>query len=313
MSGLSLTPVVIAQLYREACRFDVIVFKPGNVSCEAAGHGMQAADFLTSAAVSASVLTQLGGGVGERLLGAVRATRAAVGCNTNLGILLLVAPLVLAALAPTNEPALRQRLRVVLSDLSVADAEFAYVAIREAAPAGLGEAPAQSVYARPTVDLRAAMALAAARDLIARQYGNDYSAVFELGLAALRASRAAGGSLAQAVSAVYLTFLTSFPDSHVARKHGVAAATALCERAQRLGWSGPADPHSPAFRAKLRHLDRELKAAGINPGTSADLTVASFFACQLSDALSDRAAALSSLSQGRGPVVLGRVSPSVHG
>ena len=39
--------------------------------------------------------------------------------------------------------------------------------------------------AEPAVTLRAAMRLAAERDLIARQYANGYADVFDLGLAAL--------------------------------------------------------------------------------------------------------------------------------
>ncbi|MSQ69377.1 MAG: triphosphoribosyl-dephospho-CoA protein [Gammaproteobacteria bacterium] len=285
MTALALAPACVARLYREACRFDVIAFKPGNVSCEAAGHGMRAGDFLLSAAVSATALTQPGGGVGERLLRAVQATRAAVGCNTNLGILLLAAPLVLAALSPAGEPAVRPRLRRVLGELRVADAEFAYAAIRTAAPGGLGEVAEHSVYAPATVDLRAAMALAAPYDVIARQYCNDYAEVFEVGLPALAASLAAGDSLAHAVSRVYLRFLATLPDSHVGRKRGAAVAEALRQGAGELGEARKAGQTPRAWRAQVRRFDRELKAAGLNPGTSADLTVASLFAYQLGHAL----------------------------
>ena len=42
---------------------------------------------------------------------------------------------------------------------------------------------------------------------------------------------------------------------------------------------------SPAVEADLLKFDAELKAAGINPGTSADLTVATLFAAALQHGL----------------------------
>jgi len=42
---------------------------------------------------------------------------------------------------------------------------------------------------------------------------------------------------------------------------------------------------SPALQADLLKIDAELKAAGINPGTSADLTVATLFAAALQHGL----------------------------
>ena len=83
----------LARVYREVCALDVLALKPGNVGVGRPGHGMRAADFLRSAAVSAGPLSAPGLPLGERVYGAVAATRAAVGCNTNLGIILLCAPL----------------------------------------------------------------------------------------------------------------------------------------------------------------------------------------------------------------------------
>ena len=75
--------------------------------------------------------------------------------------------------------------------------------------------------------------------------------------------------------------LASIPDSHVARKHGAAAAGALRQRARPLSralWVAT-EPHR--LTGELLALDRELKARGLNPGTTADLTVASHLALSL--------------------------------
>ena len=76
---------------------EVEAFKPGNVSAYVEGHDMTVKDFIVSAEVSAPLLCQSEAGLGPRVLDSVMATRSAVGCNTNLGMLLLFAPLIMAA------------------------------------------------------------------------------------------------------------------------------------------------------------------------------------------------------------------------
>ena len=99
----------VAELFMAVCRAEVMALKPGNVHVHAAGHGMTVEDFLRSAEASAPEIARSGTPVGERILRAVRATRSVVDCNTNLGILLLCAPLARAAELPAARP-LRDRL-----------------------------------------------------------------------------------------------------------------------------------------------------------------------------------------------------------
>jgi triphosphoribosyl-dephospho-CoA synthase len=210
----------------------------------------------------------------------VAATLAVAGCNTNLGILLLCAPLARAR-APVRRrgvaAARRGALREELDALDVDDARAAYRAIAAAHPGGLGRAEAQDVHDAPTVTLREAMRLAASRDRIALQYANGYADLFELGLpalaAALRADRVVD---ARAVQALYLALLAGFPDAHIVRKHGAATAQDVtAEAAPWLARARRGEPLDldPAFAA----WDESLKARGLNPGTSADLTVAALF------------------------------------
>lgn len=270
----------LGQAYLEACLGELEALKPGNVHVHAAGHGMSVAEFRLSARVSMAPLTAPGSPVGQRMLDAVTATRAAVGCNTNLGIVLLAAPL-LAAAESAAPGGLRQALAGVLRHLTVADAVAAYAAIRIAAPAGLGRVAAQDAAAEPTVDLRQAMALAAERDSIALQYVTDYAAVFEIGVARLRAEHARGADPAWATSQVHMDFLAAFPDSHILRKYGSEVAETVRSearsRAAALAHLEPGGRH-----AALLEFDRSLKQRGVNPGSTADLTVASLlaFACE---------------------------------
>jgi len=255
----------IEAAFRAACEAELAALKPGNVHVHADGHGMTVDDFRRSAQASAAPLCRDGATLGARILGAVTATRAAVGCNTNLGIVLLCAPIAMAA---AEGGALRPALARVIAAADVADAEATFRAIALAAPAGLGSAPAHDVRAPATVPLETAMAEAAARDMIARQYATGYADIFDAGLPAYRAARRGGAAADAAVTALYLFWLARHPDSHVARKQGPARAAALQLAARSAGRS----------RSALLAWDSALKAEGINPGTSADLTVATVFA-----------------------------------
>lgn len=264
-----------------ACTLDVAVRKPGNVSLRSAGHRMQAAMFIDSAAAAAGPLFTPGAGVGERIEAAVEASWSVAHCNTNLGILLLCAPI---AVALERHPhagspaALRAALGEVLAGLDLADARHAFRAIARANPGGLGDAPAEDVRAAPSIDLRAAMALAAGRDRIARQYRDGYADVFDVALPALGAGFACpqggacgspDGATTAAVQRLYIALLGSFADSHIVRKHGEAVAQTVMASAQ--AWRGvDGMDAAPAFAA----WDEWLKEHRINPGTTADLTVA---------------------------------------
>lgn len=279
-------PGPVAAAFLRACALDVAVRKPGNVSEGAPGHRMEAAQFLRSAAAAAPALCEPGAPVGQRIEGAMRATWDAVGCNTNLGIVLLCAPLARAAQqlsAPPTVATLRQAVRAELRALSVADAAAAFRAIALVQPGGLGQAEAQDVHRPPTVTLGDAMALAAHRDRIALQYAQGFDEVFDLGVPLY-----ADGLDASCVQRCFLQWLRSAPDTHIVRKHGLAAAQSVQVAAQRwwdtLLHMGPpmAAPEADACTAaEWAEWDEQLKARGLNPGTSADLTVASAFAAGL--------------------------------
>ena len=239
---------------------------------------MTVADFLASADAAAPPLAAPGAAVGARILDAVAATRAAVGQNTNLGIVLLCAPLA-AAVDAGGE--LRSSLACVLTRLDRADAMLAYEAIRLAAPGGLGRTPRHDVAEEPDVTLLGAMRSAARRDRIARQYATGFRDVFDLGVPRLLACRAAGWSEPWALAAVYLTLLATFPDTHIVRRHGHSLARAVQEEARGFNERMSQARFPDALEPELRNFDGRLKERGINPGTSADLAVASHFAAGL--------------------------------
>lgn len=284
MNRLALLPSQISALIEDICELDVRAFKPGNVSFASPGHGMTATLFLRSAKAVAIPLTRDGATVGERILDSVTATRAAVRCNTNLGIILLLALMVQAALSHMPATALRSRLEPVLRGLSVDDAERAFAAIRLAAPGGLGESAQHDVRGPASADLGTVMQQAAGRDRIARQYVTGYEDIFGFGvpLAELALCRHADEDWA-AVD-VFLGLLGQWPDTHIVRKHGLEVAEAVCVEARRIRAKFAATSPEAAMPLLLE-FDASLKNRGINPGTSADLTVTVFVAVRLQEAL----------------------------
>jgi len=259
----------------------VLAFKPGNVSIGFAGHGMQAQDFLDAATVAAPALARIDRSLGEVIHDAVRASLDVTGCNTNLGIILLAAPLAQAALLGRGGESLQERLNVVLDETTVADAAGVFAAIRAATPAGLGTSDEQDVANEPSASLRDVMRVAAVRDRIAYQYVHAYRDIFELGLPLLRSYRDRWHSIAWASVGVFLALLSRFNDTHIERKYGSDAAAAVRRHAQVLESDFKACENPATFVTRLENFDRGLKRGGVNPGTSADLTVACVLALLL--------------------------------
>jgi triphosphoribosyl-dephospho-CoA synthase len=270
--GQSLSAGRLAEL---ACLLEVTARKPGNVHRFADLPGLRFVDFLLSAAAIAGPLDRAASeGVGAAVFAAIRATRGLVSTNTNLGIVLLLAPL--AAVCEGVD--LAEGVERVLAETTVADACLVYRAIKLAQPGGMGEVPDQDLSGEPTISLRAVMALAAGRDTVALQYSNGFREVLREGLPAMLEARQAGWPLETAIVAAYLHLLARHPDSLIVRKHGLNCATEVSLRAALVleaGW--------PA-REKARRLgddfDKWLREPKnrFNPGTTADLVTAVLYA-----------------------------------
>ena len=266
----------IANSLRHACEIDVLSMKPGNVSVASSGHGMSADDFLASAAAILEPMVQPNLSVGERVLGSISATRSAVGCNTNLGIVLLCAPLSHAALNRKPDQPFREALEECIAQLTLDDAVNAYAAIRLAQPAGLGRRAAHDVANAPTISLREAMTLAQREDMIARQYANGFAEIFGC-QPVINQLRRRWNDDRWTAAAVYLDLLARNPDTHIKRKFGLETALRISHEALPLSQALLQGAEPDELAPQLRKWDEELKSVGINPGTTADLTVAAVY------------------------------------
>jgi triphosphoribosyl-dephospho-CoA synthase len=262
-------------LIHAACILEAAAPKAGNVHPGAAFDDVSFGDFVASADAAAPVLAcsaELG--VGRTILEAVIATRRTVSTNTNLGIILLLAPL---AAVPTGVT-LCDGIGPVLDGLTQEDAVLAFEAIRLARPGGLGQVEKSDVRQPPTGTLRDVMALAADRDLIARQYVDRFSLVLDTGVGYLVYEGRFEQDCLQAIVGLHLALLSRHRDSLIARKCGPETADEVSRRAAAVRdcpW-----PDGARSRELFAGFDRWLRASSNrrNPGTTADLVAASLFA-----------------------------------
>lgn len=257
-----------------ACIWEATARKAGNVHRYVDFADTHYADFLLSAAAILPILeTASTRPLGETILAAVRATRSVVASNTNLGIILLLAPL--ASVPPDQE--LRTGAMALLDSTTIDDARCLYEAIRLANPGGLGRSAEQDVQNAPTLPLTATMQLAAERDAIARQYAIGFREVFDEGLPALRDGLGRTQSLEGAIIWCQLDWLARQPDTLILRKQGPQEAEEASRRAREVlaaGW-----PCTSESRNQFADFDAWLRAEGNrrNPGATADLVTACLF------------------------------------
>ncbi|MDD5580910.1 MAG: triphosphoribosyl-dephospho-CoA synthase [Methylobacter sp.] len=281
-----MTPKMLSTLYQQACEVELQAFKPGNVSIYAAGHDMTVRDFRISAEVSAAPLCNPDYSLGEKIFYAVKATREAVGCNTNLGIILLCAPLIQAASRGYSGLTLRRALNQVLGTTTIDDANWVFKAITVASPGGLGGSNEQDVHDRASVTLTEAMKLAGSKDRVALQYITDYKDIFDFAVIRYNHGLIRWGKKNWAAVAVYADLLSQFPDSHIERKYGHQYSEMIADKMALLNEELSKTDNPERLIPWLYCMDQEFKSKGVNPGTTADMTVATVLAVFLEDIIS---------------------------
>lgn len=257
-----------------ACVLEASAPKPGSVNRLHDFADTTFEDFMISAlAIGEAMRLAWTHTVGEVVLKAVEDTRRLVSTNTNLGMILLLTPLVKAAASDD----LRAGLRKVLRELSETDADLVYKAIRLAAPGGLGKVTRGDIDDGARGTLREMMYLAREHDAVAAAYVNDYQVVFEVGCPALINYYRRKGNRTEAVVYTYLSLLEQQPDSLVMRKCGRETAEEISRQA---GLVLKGKMSLGEFDDFLRRPDNAL-----NPGTTSDLVAASIFVATLLDGL----------------------------
>ncbi len=262
----------LGQMATLACLLEVSAPKPGNVHRGADFEDLTFYDFQTSAVAIGPVFDlakQLR--VGSLVLAAIQATQSVVSTNTNLGLMLLMAPLAKATVF--DETA----MPIVLNELTAADAQDIYQAIALADAGGMGEVESMDIADAAPDSLLEAMSAAQDHDLIAAQYGNGFVDLFADAVRPLREKLEAGMILTEAIVETHVQFMSQHPDSLIARKCGVEIAEEAARRARVVVDAGAQD--LDLYVRDLSELDFWLRSDGHrrNPGTTADFIGAAIF------------------------------------
>jgi triphosphoribosyl-dephospho-CoA synthase len=256
-----------------ACVLEATAPKPGNVHRGADFEDLTYPDLVLSGiAIGPEMDSACKRPLGKTVLAAVQRTQRLVRGNSNLGMILLLAPLAAAA----TESCLENSVRHVLDSLTPDDARHVYQAIRLAKPGGLGKVEEADIAGDPPDHLIDAMRMAADRDLVARQYANGFQEVLQEVTPAIRDALRRFCVL-DAIVYAYLKVLSNHPDSLIVRKCGPETASrASHHAAEILAAASPGDDH---WHRAVADLDFWLRSDGHrrNPGTTADLITAGLF------------------------------------
>lgn len=279
--GLRPVPTGIGEALEQACWLEVTAPKLGNVHPSASFAEMDYHAFVLSGeAIGRVADSRRELGFGELAREMIAARRRQCAANTNLGIVLLCAPVVVAARRVCKSAsngsfrvALAAALAQLLAGSTPEDAAGLFEAITLAGAGGLGKVESCDVHGPPPADVLTAMRLAEQRDRIAWQYTHRFEDVIGLS-GRLDQLEASGLGWLEVLRRAQLEVLASGLDSLVLRRRGPAVAVWLQGQARRLLElsSGP----SGAFETSWRGVDRTLRRSGgrINPGTTADLLAA---------------------------------------
>jgi triphosphoribosyl-dephospho-CoA synthase len=266
-----------AEAIRWACILEATAPKAGNVFPGRSFDNLHYRDFIEAAEIAAESF-QSESRISRGMLAAIEKTASRCQTNVNLGIVLLLGPLVGADRRLSSRHDHRstperwkQAIADQLNEFDEFDGQLVFRSIGLASAGGLGRVDSLDVHdSHSHVDLMAAMKLAADRDQIARQYATGFADVVDIVAPTLRDSICRAGDLLQGISRAHVELLRWAPDSLIARKNGVSRA----ERVQALAQSVDLDRWE-----SVEQFDRQLRRAdhALNPGTTADLIAAGLF------------------------------------
>ena len=253
--------------------------KPGNVHKFSKTNDMSVKDFLKSSLIISTCLTKKKSNLGKKILNSVKEIQKKVKKNTNLGIILMLSPIVSVVLKEgmISKEKLVKEIKILIKKQSIKDSIPIFKAISITSPGGLGFSKKYDVNKIPKINLYKAMEYSKKRDLIARQYCNGFEDIYNTGIPAYKKFYNKCGKVNWALTGVYLTFLKKFNDSHIVRNKGREIATNVRKEAQKYYFFLKRNKNLNKIKKKLLFFDKKLKSKRINPGTTADLTVATLF------------------------------------
>ena len=194
--------------------------------------------------------------------------------NTNLGIVLLCAPIIQACVN-YNSFGLREGIKQTLLSATYKDTHDLCMAISLSSPGGLGRSDMYDVSTNPSISIKQMMDYSAKYDRISYQFSHNYSDILDFIIPRLIILNEKHNSLDVSLSILFIEILAKIPDSHISRKYGDKIAKKTSNNASDLLKILDRENSPDCLANELNDLDYKYKKKGINPGTTADLLVAS--------------------------------------
>jgi len=268
--------IILKKQIKFVCDTEIKSLKPGNVHKYSEGHGMNLKDFLKSSLIISKCLTKNNLDLGKKILISVNEIQNKIKKNTNLGIILMLSPIatIVQEEGVISKEELLKKIKSLIKKQNIKNSIPIFKAISLTSPGGLGFSKKYDVNEPPNTNLYKAMEFAKKKDLIARQYCNGFEDIYKIGIPAYKKFYNKWGKVDWALTGVYLTFLKKFNDSHIVRNKGNKIATSIKKEAKKYYFFLKRNKNLTKIKKKLLIFDKKLKSKKINPGTTADLTVA---------------------------------------
>ena len=122
-----------------------------------------------------------------------------------------------------------------------------------------------------------AMNYASSYDYIALQYKENFDNIINNLAPKWREYFKNFNSDENATTALFLDLISVVPDSLIARKYGIDKAKEVSSKFLELSKEYSCSKNPNSLNNQLLLMDSELKIQGLNPGTTADVVVASIF------------------------------------
>jgi len=268
--------IILKKQIKFVCDTEIKSLKPGNVHKYSEGHGMNLKDFLKSSLIISKCLTKNNLDLGKKILISVNEIQNKIKKNTNLGIILMLSPIatIVQEEGVISKEELLKKIKSLIKKQNIKNSIPIFKAISLTSPGGLGFSKKYDVNELPNTNLYKAMEFAKKKDLIARQYCNGFEDIYKIGIPAYKKFYNKWGKVDWALTGVYLTFLKKFNDSHIVRNKGNKIATSIKKEAKKYYFFLKRNKNLTKIKKKLLIFDKKLKSKRINPGTIADLAVA---------------------------------------
>lgn len=226
--------------------------------------------------------------LGKLMKEAVVETDKWIANNTNLGIVMLLTPIAAAAGMSSKTEEIQDNVDNIMRASTPQDAVNLYDAINIAQAGGMGEQEELDVGSEDAkkqlldknINMFDVLDLSSQWDMLAFELTRTMPVTFGIGYPTYRDVKAIHG-INMATVQTFLTILSIYPDTLIARKYGVETAQEVSAEASSIIAEGGI--LTDKGKELIDDYDKNLIKKEFNPGTTADLTASSVMVALLDE------------------------------